>query len=298
MNDYQGSLAVLTDGSGNILESNSLLPYGQQLSGGTLDPFLFTGLEREANAGTDRALYRQYDATEDRWLTPDLYHGSYDPMDPQTFNRYAYVGGRPNLLHRSHWLGRRKSNRHWWRCWELLRRCAFRRRGCPCGYRLRLVLVPGYSGPVRRTELSWQLAAAAQHERSRKLRGVIWGSQPASPSRVPVSPALSVCQPEMICDFGPCGGGPSSFQAAGGVVAGTIVCQFAEPCGAIEDSLLIIGAIGVAGYDIYQMSRGGKGEVGHDYVRDLARAAGGDYCSALKAIVDSARKVWQFEAVQ
>ena len=95
--DHLGSLAVLTDGSGNVLETNTFLPFGQQLSGGTLDPFLFTGLERESDTGTDRALYRQYDSTEDRWLTPDQYHGSYDLTDPQSFNRYAYVNGRPTF---------------------------------------------------------------------------------------------------------------------------------------------------------------------------------------------------------
>lgn len=41
---------------------------------------------------------------------------------------------------------------------------------------------------------------------------------------------------------------------------------------------------------IHQMSKGGKTGVGHDYVRDMARSLGGDYCSALKSIRDAARK--------
>lgn len=57
-------------------------------------------------------------------------------------------------------------------------------------------------------------------------------------------------------EFGACGAGPNGFQAAGGAVAGTIVCQFAEPCGAIEDSLLVIGAVAVAGIDAYNIYRG------------------------------------------
>lgn len=70
----------------------------------------------------------------------------------------------------------------------------------------------------------------------------------------------------------------------------TIVCQFLEPCGAVEDTIIVGGLVLEGGYLIYKFSKGGKQEVGHDYVRDKARAMGGDYCTALKAIMDSARR--------
>lgn len=41
---------------------------------------------------------------------------------------------------------------------------------------------------------------------------------------------------------------------------------------------------------IHQMSKGGKQNVAHDYVRDMARALGGDYCSALKSIMSKAQQ--------
>jgi uncharacterized membrane protein YebE (DUF533 family) len=77
-------------------------------------------------------------------------------------------------------------------------------------------------------------------------------------------------------------------QAAG---AALITCQFAEPCGVIADTVggILIG--GMIAYDAYAIySKGGKGNVAHDYVRERARQLGGDYCSALKALVAQARQ--------
>ncbi len=65
--------------------------------------------------------------------------------------------------------------------------------------------------------------------------------------------------PSQGCEFGPCGSGSNSFGPGAGAIAGTIACQFAEPCGAIEDVALIVGAAGVLGYDVWQMSQHGRG---------------------------------------
>jgi hypothetical protein len=62
----------------------------------------------------------------------------------------------------------------------------------------------------------------------------------------------------LSCEFDTCGTGASPFQAGAAAIGGTIACQFLEPCGAIEDSLLVLSTVGVVGYDIYQMSKGGK----------------------------------------
>jgi RHS repeat-associated protein len=113
LTDHLGSLAVLTDGSGNPVETNVFVPYGEQLSGGAQDSFLYAGLEREPDTGTDRSLTRQYSSGQGRWLSPDLYHGSYDLNDPQSFNRYAYVRNSPHLLCRSQRTGRWRRRR--WR---------------------------------------------------------------------------------------------------------------------------------------------------------------------------------------
>jgi hypothetical protein len=62
----------------------------------------------------------------------------------------------------------------------------------------------------------------------------------------------------LLCEFGACGGGGYGFQqgAAAGAIGGSIVCQIAEPCGAIEDSALILGTLVVGGLDVYNYYRG------------------------------------------
>lgn len=93
--DHEGSLALTTDGSGNVMGSNDYTPYGQMLSSTTNDPYVFTGLSADSEYGGDNAWYRNYSAEQSRWLRPDPYNGSYDLMNPQSFNRYMYVNGNP-----------------------------------------------------------------------------------------------------------------------------------------------------------------------------------------------------------
>jgi RHS repeat-associated protein len=44
---------------------------------------------------TDHAQFRQHYNTWGRWMSPDPYSGSYDPTNPQSFNRYSYVTNNP-----------------------------------------------------------------------------------------------------------------------------------------------------------------------------------------------------------
>ncbi|HEX5425160.1 MAG TPA: RHS repeat-associated core domain-containing protein, partial [Candidatus Acidoferrales bacterium] len=55
----------------------------------------FAGMEQDSATGLYRTIFRQYAANNGRWLSPDPYRGSYDPTNPQTMNRYAYVGNMP-----------------------------------------------------------------------------------------------------------------------------------------------------------------------------------------------------------
>ena len=43
---------------------------------------------------SEHAQFRQY-SSQGRWLAPDPYAGSYDPTNPQSMNRYAYVLNNP-----------------------------------------------------------------------------------------------------------------------------------------------------------------------------------------------------------
>ena len=93
--DHLGSLAVETDNSGNVTGANVFLPFGQLMSSTTSDSFQFTGLEQDTENSSDHAWFRNYSTEQDRWLRPDPYNGSYDLLNPQSFNRYAYVENNP-----------------------------------------------------------------------------------------------------------------------------------------------------------------------------------------------------------
>ncbi len=93
--DHEGSLALATDASGNVLGANVLTPYGQNMNEQLSDAYTWAGLFQDTEYSGHAAWYRDYSARAARWLTPDPYNGSYDLYNPQSFNRYMYVNGNP-----------------------------------------------------------------------------------------------------------------------------------------------------------------------------------------------------------
>jgi len=73
------------------------LPFGDgySLSGADNDPYHFAMLDHDYTSDTEHAQFRQYSVVEGRWMAPDPYSGSYDPANPQSFNRYSYVLNNP-----------------------------------------------------------------------------------------------------------------------------------------------------------------------------------------------------------
>jgi RHS repeat-associated protein len=74
--------------------SGSLYPYG----GGPMPldgKNGFATYTRDASTGLDNAFHRNYHPAWGRFTTPDPYQASAAPADPQSWNRYAYVGGDP-----------------------------------------------------------------------------------------------------------------------------------------------------------------------------------------------------------
>ena len=92
---HLGSLTGLTSSTGASLGSEDYAPFGRILTGSLTDPYLFASLERNQAEMLDHATYRQYSNMTGRWTTPDPYDGSYDLLNPQSFNRYAYVNNNP-----------------------------------------------------------------------------------------------------------------------------------------------------------------------------------------------------------
>ena len=91
----------ITDGSGNIVSTIELDPWGGDTARNSNDVFQprrFTTYQRDGNS-SDEAMFRRYNRWWSRFDQPDPYDGSVDLSNPQTFNRYAYSQNDPvNLV--------------------------------------------------------------------------------------------------------------------------------------------------------------------------------------------------------
>ena len=62
-------------------------------------------------------------------------------------------------------------------------------------------------------------------------------------------------------EFGACGGIPGESFGPAVAVGGTVACQFLDPCGAIEDGLLVGGILLTGAAATWEMSKGGTQNV-------------------------------------
>jgi RHS repeat-associated protein len=87
----------LTDYNLTLVAVVDLDPWGGETDkswGQGKQPHKYTTYERDGN-GNDQAMNRQYHSYWQRFDQPDPFDGSYDASDPQSLNRYAYVGNDP-----------------------------------------------------------------------------------------------------------------------------------------------------------------------------------------------------------
>jgi RHS repeat-associated protein len=98
--DWLGTVRALSNSSGSFTSTYKSLPFGDGFtaSGADSDTGHFAELERDASTDTDHADARNYSEAGGRWMSPDPYSGSYDWSDPQSYNRYSYVGNNPLRL--------------------------------------------------------------------------------------------------------------------------------------------------------------------------------------------------------
>jgi RHS repeat-associated protein len=97
--DHLGTPRVTTDYTGTVQRTETNLAFGDAFSE-TASPFVdFTGFAGgfwDSENNGDHFGAREYAKTQGRWLTPDPAGvAAVDPMNPQTWNRYAYVGNNP-----------------------------------------------------------------------------------------------------------------------------------------------------------------------------------------------------------
>ena len=90
--DWLGTERLRTTYNGGVEGTFSSLPFGDgySVSGADDDGYHFAGMDQDS-ASNDHAQFRQYSNMAGSWMSPDPYRGSYDPTNPQSMNRYAYV---------------------------------------------------------------------------------------------------------------------------------------------------------------------------------------------------------------
>ncbi len=95
--DWIGTERFRTTYTGSVEGTFLSLPYGdglQTTTGSDTDASHYTGLDQDAT-NLEHAAYRELASGQGSWSSPDPYDGSYDFSDPQSMNRYAYVGNSP-----------------------------------------------------------------------------------------------------------------------------------------------------------------------------------------------------------
>ncbi len=95
--DHLTSSRLITTVSGYPTWSGTFLPFGQEWNPQiTVNNYKFTGDERDAESQLDHTQFRQYSSSLGRWSTPDpADFAAANPTNPQSWNRYAYVGNDP-----------------------------------------------------------------------------------------------------------------------------------------------------------------------------------------------------------
>lgn len=95
--DWLGTERARTTYNGQLAGTYSSLPFGDGYSytGNDWLYYHFATLDHDSSSNTEHTQFRQYSSTQGRWMRPDPYIGSYDFTNPQSFNRYAYVGNNP-----------------------------------------------------------------------------------------------------------------------------------------------------------------------------------------------------------
>jgi RHS repeat-associated protein len=95
--DAIGSVRLVTDANGQVVESYDYLPFGEAYpSSASVETRRFGGKERDAETGFDYFGARYYSSGNGRFTTVDpVLNVEEAIVDPQRWNRYAYVTNNP-----------------------------------------------------------------------------------------------------------------------------------------------------------------------------------------------------------
>jgi len=107
--DHLGTARVITNSSGSVVSRHDYQPFGEELgasvggrttgmgfsNSGDDNRKKFTSYEADSETGLNFAQARYDSSTLGRFTSPDPFSGSMTAANPQSFNRYAYVGNNP-----------------------------------------------------------------------------------------------------------------------------------------------------------------------------------------------------------
>ena len=112
--DHLGSPRVITDKTGNIKSRRDFMPFGEDIfvgvggrTGATGQRYSssaddirqkFTGYQKDSETNLDFAEARMYENRHGRFTAVDPLIASGKSANPQTFNRYVYVGNSPLVI--------------------------------------------------------------------------------------------------------------------------------------------------------------------------------------------------------
>ncbi|HEX3353519.1 MAG TPA: RHS repeat-associated core domain-containing protein [Terriglobales bacterium] len=100
--DWLGSYRLVTSDTQTLISDVAYAPFGEDYAdNGAYLEFASGGVAQSTTSGTgSQGLYdfdfRRYSPSQGRWISPDPAGlAAVDPTDPQSWNRYGYVGNRP-----------------------------------------------------------------------------------------------------------------------------------------------------------------------------------------------------------
>ena len=248
--DWQGSGRLVTHSSTQSMAyDSSYAPFGEQYSGGGSFSFYdFTGQQQWTTSGLDDFLFRRYHPVQGRWISPDPAGlAAVDITNPQTWNRYAYVGNNP--LSNVDPLGLNWIDGNGGCDYTGDSNCDDSS-GPDCGIGICPIFPPipccgGDPGPSPNPTPAPTPAPQQPINFPNETLGLpngfptnpwgVWGAI------IPTAQCGDITCPSIGSGFGPEEG-----------VAGWVICQFAEPCGGIVDAVIVGGLVLDAGLVTYQ----------------------------------------------
>ena len=94
--DWLGSSRLATTTSRTVYAYTGYAPFGESYEGQGSTDLSFTGQNQDTVSGLNDFLYREYSPAQGRWISPDpAGSAAVDPTNPQSWNRYGYVGNSP-----------------------------------------------------------------------------------------------------------------------------------------------------------------------------------------------------------